>query len=73
MLEITGMPTPVDTSCDRADELFQQHRQEIFRNTDKLFARLMLLAKLYGGHCVAAADPGFKLVTAKAALAAGAD
>jgi len=42
MLEITGMPTPVDTSCDRADELFQQHRQEIFRNTDKLFARLML-------------------------------
>ena len=27
---------------DRADELFQQHRQEIYRNTDQLFARLML-------------------------------
>jgi two-component system sensor histidine kinase/response regulator len=42
MLEITGMPTLGDTSCDRADELFQQHQQEIFRKTDKLFARLML-------------------------------
>src|SRR5437870_13300647 len=27
---------------DRADELFQQHRQEIYRNTDQLLARLML-------------------------------
>ena len=27
---------------NRADELFQQHRQEIYRNTDQLFARLML-------------------------------
>src|SRR6266851_4650416 len=42
MLEIAGMPTLTETSGDRADELFQQHRQEIFRNTDQLFARLML-------------------------------
>ena len=27
---------------DRAEELFQQHQQEIYRNTDRLFARLML-------------------------------
>ncbi len=29
-------------STDRAEELFQQHRCEIYRNTDQLFARLML-------------------------------
>ena len=28
--------------ADRAEELFQQHQQEIYRNTDRLFARLML-------------------------------
>jgi two-component system, sensor histidine kinase and response regulator len=27
---------------DRAEELFEQHRQEIYRNTDQWFARLML-------------------------------
>src|SRR5437868_7597908 len=27
---------------DRADKLFQQHRQKIYRSTDQLFARLML-------------------------------
>lgn len=27
---------------DRAEELFQNHQQEIYRNTDRLFARLML-------------------------------
>ncbi|HSH37887.1 MAG TPA: PAS domain S-box protein [Chthoniobacterales bacterium] len=30
------------SSAERADELFQQHRHEIFRNTDRLFAKLML-------------------------------
>src|SRR5437660_7159020 len=29
-------------SADRAEQLFQQHRDEIYRNTDQLFARLML-------------------------------
>jgi PAS domain S-box-containing protein len=33
---------------ERADELFDQHRQEIFRNTDRLFARLMLFQWLAG-------------------------
>ncbi|MFL6541322.1 MAG: ATP-binding protein [Chthoniobacterales bacterium] len=32
-----------NSSAPRAEELFQQHRQEIFRNTDQLFARLMLV------------------------------
>jgi two-component system sensor histidine kinase/response regulator len=32
-----------ETSTDRAEELFQQHRQEIFRHTDQLFAKLMLV------------------------------
>jgi PAS domain S-box-containing protein len=32
-----------EISTDRAEELFQQHRQEIFRHTDKLFAKLMLV------------------------------
>ena len=31
-----------DSAAVRADELFKQHQQEIYRNTDKLFARLML-------------------------------
>ena len=30
------------TPVARAEELFQQHQQEIYRNTDRLFARLML-------------------------------
>ncbi|PYI77390.1 MAG: hypothetical protein DMF04_06370 [Verrucomicrobia bacterium] len=29
--------------ADRADELFQQHQQEIYRRTDQLFASLMLV------------------------------
>ena len=33
-----GNATPVD----RAEELFRQHQQEIYRNTDRMFARLML-------------------------------
>jgi two-component system sensor histidine kinase/response regulator len=40
--------TEQDTSAERADQLFQQHREEIYRNTDKLFARLMLLQWLAG-------------------------
>ncbi|HEY2102188.1 MAG TPA: ATP-binding protein [Chthoniobacterales bacterium] len=37
-----------DTSAERADQLFHQHQQEIYRNTDKLFARLMLFQWLAG-------------------------
>lgn len=32
-----------DSSRSRADELFEEQRQETFRNTDRLFARLMVL------------------------------
>ena len=29
-------------AADRAEELFREHQQEIYRNTDRMFARLML-------------------------------
>jgi two-component system sensor histidine kinase/response regulator len=37
-----------DSSAERADELFKHHQEEIYRNTDKLFARLMLFQWLAG-------------------------
>src|SRR3954470_18145418 len=40
MFEIAG-PIP-EANSERAEELFQQHRRQIFHDTDKLFARLML-------------------------------
>ena len=42
MSEIAQQSLQSNGWTDRADELFQQHRQEIYRNTDQLFARLML-------------------------------
>jgi PAS domain S-box-containing protein len=42
MPEIAKQPAQSNVGADRADELFQQHRQEIYRKTDQLFARLML-------------------------------
>ena len=36
------------TSVDRAEELFRQHQQEIYRNTDRMFARLMLFQWVAG-------------------------
>jgi PAS domain S-box-containing protein len=41
-------PFVPNSSSHRADELFAQHRQEIFRNTDRLFARLMGLQWIAG-------------------------
>src|SRR5881398_395429 len=41
MSEIAEPSLQSNDWTDRADELFQQHRQEIYRNTDQLFARLM--------------------------------
>ena len=40
-------PTNVG-KVDRAEELFRQHQQEIYRNTDRLFARLMLFQWVAG-------------------------
>jgi two-component system sensor histidine kinase/response regulator len=45
-LKTNGAVSP-DSSA-RADELFRQHQQEIYRNTDKLFARLMVVQWLAG-------------------------
>src|SRR6266446_6597322 len=37
-----------ESTARRAEELFQQHRQDIFKSTDRLFARLMLFQWLAG-------------------------
>src|SRR6195256_5360169 len=42
MPELTNGVARHNSSAERAKELFRQHQQEIYRNTDKLFARLML-------------------------------
>ena len=42
MFELAGLSPVPETMSDRAEELFQQHRRQIFRQTDHLFARLML-------------------------------
>jgi len=38
----------VNYSIERAEELFEQHRQEIIRSTDQLFARLMFFQLIAG-------------------------
>ena len=48
MSELKVSEQAVNSSAARADELFKQHRQEIFRKTDKLFARLMVFQWLAG-------------------------
>jgi PAS domain S-box-containing protein len=42
MSELSGKQPGQGISGGRADELFRQHQQQIFRATDKLFARLMV-------------------------------
>jgi two-component system, sensor histidine kinase and response regulator len=42
MFEIASLVGASESTNDRAEELFQQHRRQIFRQTDQLFARLML-------------------------------
>ena len=42
MFEIASLAGASEPTSDRAEELFQQHRRQIFRQTDQLFARLML-------------------------------
>src|SRR6266567_1955008 len=37
-----------NSSVERADALFAQHRQEIYRSTDRLFERLMIVQWLAG-------------------------
>jgi two-component system, sensor histidine kinase and response regulator len=42
MFELDQLSAIPEATSDRAEELFQQHRRQIFRQTDQLFARLML-------------------------------
>jgi PAS domain S-box-containing protein len=42
MFEIASLAGTSEASNGRAEELFQQHKRQIFRQTDQLFARLML-------------------------------
>jgi PAS domain S-box-containing protein len=48
MFELNIGANGVNYSVERADELFEQHRQQIFRNTDRLFARLMFFQWVAG-------------------------
>jgi PAS domain S-box-containing protein len=48
MFEVSLGASGTHFSVERADELFQHHRQEIYRSTDRLFARLMLFQWLAG-------------------------
>ncbi len=57
MIRITTKPPPSSASAERAEELFQQHRREIFRQTDKWFARLMVLQWLLGILLAAVVTP----------------
>ena len=42
MFELAALSAIPEATSDRAEELFQQHQRQIFRQTDQLFARLML-------------------------------
>ena len=48
MFELNPAPGGVNYSAERAEELFQQHQQKIYRNTDRLFARLMFFQWIGG-------------------------
>jgi PAS domain S-box-containing protein len=48
MFEMSLGAAGANYSLDRAEELFQHHRQEIVRNTDRLFGRLMFFQWLAG-------------------------
>ncbi|HMJ07264.1 MAG TPA: PAS domain S-box protein, partial [Chthoniobacterales bacterium] len=42
MIELAALGATPEPATERAEELFQQHRRQIFRQTDQLFAKLML-------------------------------
>ena len=48
MFTVSPGANGADYSAERADELFNQHREQIYRNTDRLFARLMLFQWIAG-------------------------
>jgi PAS domain S-box-containing protein len=48
MFQMSGGASGVNYSVERAEELFEQHRHEIARNTDRLFRRLMFFQWIAG-------------------------
>ncbi|MEY2488686.1 MAG: hypothetical protein QOC70_628 [Verrucomicrobiota bacterium] len=48
MFKLSIGANAINYSVERADELFEQHREEIVRNTDRLFARLMFFQWIAG-------------------------
>src|ERR1051325_6111906 len=48
MLKVKTNLVMHDSTTRRAEQLFEQHRQEIFKSTDTLLARLMLCQWLAG-------------------------
>lgn len=48
MAKIDTDPNSLEPTASRSEELFEQHRQDIFKSTDRLFARLMLCQWLAG-------------------------
>jgi PAS domain S-box-containing protein len=48
MFEMSLGASGVNYSVERADELFEEHQQEIVRNTDRLFGRLMFCQWIAG-------------------------
>src|ERR1700680_345356 len=48
MFEMSLGARDANYSVERSDELFQHHREEIFRTTDRLFAKLMFFQWLAG-------------------------
>ncbi|MEY2557077.1 MAG: hypothetical protein QOE34_502, partial [Verrucomicrobiota bacterium] len=48
MFELNADASGVSYSVERADELFEQHQQQIYRQTDRLFARLMFFQWVAG-------------------------
>ena len=42
MIELASLGAIPEPASERAEELFQQHRRQIFRQTDQLFAKLMI-------------------------------
>src|ERR1044071_8584909 len=47
MFELAALGATPEPASERAEELFQQHRRQIFRQTDQLFAKLMLFQWLF--------------------------
>src|SRR5438067_4538929 len=48
MFTVSPGANGADYSAERADELFNQHREQIYRNTDRLFVKLMFFQWIAG-------------------------